>query len=419
MTTAVDCKRSLEIEIPLEEVERATQRATETLRQKARLPGFRPGKAPAGLVKSKFQAEIRQEVIEHLLPQAFRQRAEQDNLQIVGTPDITDLHFDPGQPIRFKAEFEIAPDFELGQYHGLPVKYAEPTVAEEDIDKRIESIRETKAEYVNIDPRPIENGDFVIVSLKTVAGVAEEIVQDELMLHVGDEETLPAFTENLLGASPEDRKEFDITYPDDYGQEKLAGKTVRFEMVPKVIRRKELPVLDDEFARDLGDYQALAELREAVRKAIFQEKQFSAQQDAKNALIDTLVDSHDFPVPETYVDRQIENQVRSRLSNLASQGVDPNSLKLDWAKVKESQQEKAQRNVKASLILEKIADREGIHATEEEVDREVQRFAKQEREPVAAVRAKLEKEGVLGRIASQLQTEKTVDLLFEKALKEA
>ncbi len=416
-TTATDCKRSLEIEIPIEEVERARERVTNSLKQRVRLPGFRPGKAPVSMIQSRFESEIRNEILETLLPQAFRERVQKDELKVVGTPDISDLKFESGQPIRFKAAFEIAPEFELAEYHGLPAKYEEPVVADEEVDKRIESMRESKAEYPNQDPRPIVEGDYILTHLKSIAGLAETIDQD-VQIAVGGTETLPAFNEALLGMSPDETKEIEVTYPEEY-EGPMAGKTVKFELTPKFVRKKELPVLDDEFARDLGDYQSLDELKDAVRKAIFQEKQYVAQQAAKEELIDRLVERNEFPVPEAYVDRQIENQVRMQLQNLAGEGVDPNQIKVDWAKVKEAQRDKALRNVRASLLLEKIAEKQGIGATKEEVDREVQRAARQEREAVAVTRAKLEKDGTLGRIAGHIQTEKTLQFLFDQASKQA
>lgn len=419
MSTATDCKRSLEFEIPLDKVEQAEEQVTENLKGRVRLPGFRPGKAPKSLIKSRFQSEIRSEVIETLVPKAFRERVTQEDLKVVGTPDITDLHFEPGEPIRFKAEFEIAPDIELGTYQGLTVQYVEPTVTDEEVDHRLETMRETKAEYVNVDPRAIENGDFVVAHLKSIGGLDEPVDQEDLQIEIGGADTLPAFTENLLGAQPGDTKEFDVVYPEDYGSERLAGKTVRFEMTPKVIRRKELPALDDEFARDLGDFQNLDDLKENVRKSIFHEKQQAAQHQAKEALIDKLVESHDFPVPETYVDYQIENQTRARLRELTGNEVDLSKLNLDWKEIKEKQRDKALRNVKAALLLDKIAEGEGIHATKEEVDHEVQHIARRQRDTVPAVRARLEKEGVLSRIADNIRTEKTMNFLFEHATKEA
>jgi trigger factor len=418
VSTAADCKRSLEVEIPLDEVNKARERVTNSIRQRVRLPGFRPGKAPVSMIQSRFESDIRTEVLELLLPQAFRERVLQADMKVVGQPDIADLQFEPGQPIRFKADFEVAPEFEIAEYHGLPVQYEEPTVDDEESTKRLDAMRESKAEYVNLDPRPAEKGDFVLVQLKSLSGLAEPIEQ-EVQIEVGAEETLAQFNEALLGASPGEAKEVDVTYPEDYGQEKLAGKTVRFQLELKFIRKKELPALDDEFARDLGDYQALDELREAVKKTIFHEKQYAVQQTAKEALIDKLLEANDFPIPEAYVDRQIENQVRMQLRELTGRGIDPSTLNLDWAKLKETQRDKAVRNVKASLLLEKISDKEGIHATKEEVDREVQRAARQEREAVAVTRAKLEKDGAIGRISGHIQSEKTLQFLFDQAQKHA
>lgn len=418
MSTVADCKRSLEIEIPLEEVEKTRERVTNSLKQRVRLPGFRPGKAPLALIKSRFESEIRTEILDVLLPEAFRKTVDAQGFKVVGRPDVSGLQFEPGQPIRFKAEFEVAPEFELDQYRGMPVKYEEPTVSEEDVDKRLEAMRENKAEYVNIDPRPIESGDYVLVHIKSLTGLAEAMDQD-VQIHVGAGDTLPGFNEALIGASPEELKQIDITYPEDYGQPNLAGKTVSFELIPKFLRRKDLPELDDEFAKDLGDFQTVSELRESVRKTIFREKQYAAQQAAKEELIDRLVEKHDFPIPEAYVDKQIETQVGAQLRELAGQGIDPRTLNLDWTKIKEKQREKALRSIRASLLLEKIAQAEGVTAGKDEVDREVQRIARQEQEAVPVTRARLEKEGILERIASHIQTEKTLQLLFEQAEKTA
>lgn len=419
MSTATDCKRSLDIEIPVEEVETAQDRVTQSLKQRVRLPGFRPGKAPVSLIKSRFESEIRSEVIESLVPAAFRKQVDKEELKVVGTPDISDLHFEAGEPIRFKAEFEVAPDVEVGEYRGLPVKYAEPTVSEEEVDQRLETMRESKADYVNVDPRPIETGDHILAHLRSVSGLEEPVDQDSLQIEVGGPDTLQAFTDHLIGAQPDETKEFDITYPEDYGSEKLAGKTVQFQLTPKVIRRKELPVLDDEFARDLGDYQSLTELRDAVHKTIFREKQAAAQHAAKEELIDRLVESHDFPIPEAYVDYQIENQTRARLREITGQDVDLAKLNLNWKDIKEKQRDKAVRSVKAALLLDRIADRESIHATNDEVDHELQHIARHEREPVPAVRNRLQKDGSLGRIADNIRSQKTLDFLFEQAKKEA
>ncbi len=420
MALVEGCKHSLEISVPVDEVESETGKVVSSFQAKAKLPGFRPGKAPASLIRKQFQGDIRQKVLENLIPRHLQKRGEEEDLHVVGRPDITKVKFDEGEPLEFTAELEVSPEIELKEYKDLTVPYNEPEVSDEDVAERVESIRERKAEYVNIDPRPLEDGDFALVSLATIGGVEGDAVkQDELMIEIGGAETVQGFTDGLRGASPGEDREFDVSYPEDYGQSKLAGRTVRFHSTVKGIRRKELPDLNDEFAKDLGDYQSLEELKEMIRKTIFSERQYEAQQDAKNKLVETLVDVHDFPVPEAYVDRQIQTRMEQLLRTMQSQGADIKNLKLDWQKVKESQRDKAVLEVKASLLLSKIADRESIAPTREEVDREVERIARQQREPLAAVRFRMEKDGSLNRIASHIQTDKTLNFLFEHARKVA
>ena len=416
MALVEGCKHTLEITVPAEEVEAETGLAVDKVRQRAKLPGFRPGKAPASIIRKQFASDIRKQVLESLIPKYLHKQFEADDLKVVSQPDITDVHLEPGEALRFKAEFEVAPDIELQDYKGLTTPYHDPEITEEDINKRIEELRQQKAEFVNEDPRPVQDGDFAVLSLESLGGVdGPPVKQEEMTLEVGGGDTLEGFTENLRGMHPGEEKEFEVIYPEDYGQAKLAGKTVRFRAHVKGIRRKELPELNDDFAQDLGDYRTLDELREAVRKSLFAQRQFEAQQEAKNKLVEKLVDMHEFPVPEAFVDRQIQNRVEQRLRALADQGLDPKSLNLDWKKLRESQRDKALREVKASLLLSRISEREAINATRDEVDKEVERLARQQREPFAAVRLRLEKDGTLGRIASHIQTEKTLDFLFEHA----
>src|SRR5580693_2790672 len=200
MALVEGCKHSLEISVPVVEVEKETERAVAEIQKKVKLPGFRPGKAPMGLVKQRFAGDIRQDVLEKLVPRFFRAAADQDHLEVVGQPNVTDVHFHAGEPLTFKAAFEVAPTFELGEYRGITVTYSEPEVTDADVAERLEQVRDQKAEYVNEDPRPLAEGDYAVVSLESLAGLAEKITQDELMLKLGDESTMAAFTENLRGA---------------------------------------------------------------------------------------------------------------------------------------------------------------------------------------------------------------------------
>jgi len=413
------CKHSLEISVPVETVDTETERVVSSFQHRAKLPGFRPGKAPAGLVRKQFEGDIRQQVIENLVPKFLDEELQKHDLKIVGTPDISDVHFHRGEPLRFKAEFEVFPEIELKEYQNLEVAYQDPQITDEDVAKRIEEIRDQKADYSNVDPRPVQDGDYAVVALESLSGVEQPVKQDEMMLNVGAGDTLPAFTENLRGMSPGEEKDFEVTYPEDYGQPKLAGRTIRFHVVVKGIRKKELPEVNDEFAKDLGDFRTVDELREALRKTMFAQREQEAQRAAKDKLVEKLVDAHEFPIPEAFVDRQVRNRIEQTLHSLAQEGVDASKIQLDWQKLKAAQRDKALREVKASLLLSRIAERETINATRDEVDKEVERLARQQREPFAAVRMRFEKDGTLGRIASHIQTEKTLNFLFEHAQKTA
>ena len=419
MALVEGCRHSVEISIPVSEVENESQRVTADVQKRAKLPGFRPGKAPTSIIRKQFSGDIRQQVLENLIPKALSKQFEADNVHPVDTPNVSDIHFHEGEPLRFKAEFEVIPEIELDDYKDVEVPYNDPEVTDEDVNTRIEELREQKAEYVNVDPRPLEDGDYAVLSLQSLSGVDEPVKQDEMVLEIGGSDTVEAFSENLRGAAPGDQKEFDVAYPEDYGAARLAGKTVHFSATVTGVRRKELPELNDEFAQDLGDFRNVDELRDAIRKNIFAQRQQEAQNQAKEKIVDALVDRHDFPVPEVFVDRQIKNRVEQSLRAMAGEGIDPRQLKLDWSKLKESQKDKALREVKASLLLSRISEREAIHPTNEEVDREVERFARQNREPVAAVRMRFEKDGTMNRIANNIRTEKTLSFLFEHARKTA
>ena len=414
------CKHALEISIPVHEVESETDRVVADVLKRAKLPGFRPGKVPVSLVKKQFASDIRKRVLEALIPKYLHKQFEAENLNAVGTPDIKDVHYHEGEPLTFKAEFEVVSPIELQEYKEVEVPYHDPEVTDEDVAKRVDELREQKAQYVNMDPRPLADGDYAVVALESLSGVeGEPVKQEEMVLEIGGADTFTAFTENLRGVTPGEEKEFEVTYPAEFGAKRLAGRTVRFHATLKGLRKKELPEANDEFAQDLGDYRNVDELREAIRKSMQAQRQYEAQQEATNRIVDKLVEAHDFPVPEVFVERQIRNRVEQSLRAMAAEGVDPNSIKLDWEKVRETQRDKAVREVKASLLLSRIAEREAIGATREEVDKEVERLARQQREPVAALQMKFEKDGTMGRIASHIQTEKTLSFLFEHARKTA
>ncbi|MFN7926016.1 MAG: trigger factor [Bryobacteraceae bacterium] len=421
MSETATCKRTLEFHVPAAEVAAEASRVLTELQKKVNLPGFRPGKVPVAVIKNKFPDAVRQEIMDSLIPKVFTERARKEDLKVIdGSPKVTDAHFHDGQDLHFKVDFEVSPEFDLGEYKGLTTPYEEPAVSDEDVEKRLDLVREEKADYVNIDPRPLENGDYAAVALRSIAGLeGKPMESNDMILHIGSDDTLPEFSAALPGLSPGDEKDIEVAYPENYGHERLAGKKVTFHVTVKAVRRKEIPEANDDFAADMGDFKSIEEYRQEIRRTLVREREYVAQQNAKGHLIDELVKGHEFPVPQAYVDRQIEMNLEGKLRELAGQGIDPRQLKIDWEAVRSAQGEQATKDVKASLILGKIAERESLYATNDEVDRELNRMARQLREPVAAVRMKFEKDGTLGRIANRISTEKVLNHLFENSRKVA
>jgi len=414
------CRHELEVTVPAETVEQETERVVTKIRNRARIPGFRPGKAPTSMVRVRFAEEIRREVIDTLIPRHLFEQLETEGLRPVGDPSVSDVSLEPGAPLSFKAEFEVLPQFELKEYRGLRVEYHEQEASEEEITEALERIREKHAVYRNLDPRPLADGDTAVLRLASVEappGVGP-IQRDEVHATMGGSDTLPEFSAALRGLSPGEGARLEVNYPKDYSEPKLAGQRVVYQADVLGLRSKELPELNDELAKDEGDFQNLEELRERVRAEIELAKRQEAQREAKSKLVDALVDTHDFPLPEGLVERQTNANIERGLRVMAQHGIDVAGLKMDWNKLQETEQPRTIREIKAGLILDRIAAEEHIRATSEEVDRQVQLYARQNSQPVAAARAKLAEQGALNRMGAQIRYDKTLQFLFEQARKE-
>ena len=418
MAEADTCRRELEFTVEWDEVEKDVAKVVNGFRRQARLPGFRPGKAPAALVRSRYWKDIKEEVLKNLLPRVFWDKAREEGLKVVGSPNLTDLHFENGEPVKFQTEFDIYPEFDLGEYRRIEVPYSEPEVFDDEVNLELEQLREQNASYRNLDPRPLADGDIAVLKLtgEPLDG-GPKVEQNEMMITIGEAETLPEFSENLRGKSLGDSAEFNVKYPDDYGNEKLAGKTLAFRAEVLEMREKELPELDDDFAQDAGNYSSLEELKNQIREAIGAHRRRTAEGAAKNKLVDALVERHRFPVPETMVDRQIATRAERQLRALEEQGVDSTKLDLDWRQVREREKPLAERDVRASLILERIADEEDIQVGSDELDEPIRQYAERQKKSVSAARAELVENGTLDRVRSQMRNDKTLDFLFDEAQK--
>ncbi len=413
------CQRELEIEIPAEVVEKETQRVTREFTRLARIPGFRPGKAPAELVRRRFWDDIKSEVLHSLIPSSLQNAFREGNLNPVGNPSIAELQFEPAKPLRFKASFEVLPEFTLGEFKGLSVEAAKVEVTDQDVERELERLREQAATYVPVEDRPAEDGDTVVASLVGVVTNAKEkrapLVLDEVEVHLGEEGTVEAFSQGLRGVRAEEERQFNAPYPDGYPDARLAGQTVAFTAQVKAVRRKQLPALDDEFAQQVGNYKTVQELTQKLRQDMQQAAARQEKELTQQRLLDELLSRHEFPLPEALVQHQIDMRLERRVRALVAQGIDPQQVQVDWAKVRRDQREGAIRDLKLGLLLERIAKVENLQSTEEEVASEIERLAQNSNQTPEAVRARLTKEQGLDRIESAIRSEKVIEFLHSQA----
>jgi trigger factor len=410
------CRRELELEIPAEDVSKATERVAKELARVARVPGFRPGKAPISLIKRRFADDIKGEVLQSLVPERVEKAVAEQKLSPVSQPQVDKLDFNEGQPLKFRAVFEVLPEFDLGTYKGLEIEMPQMDVTDEDVDKALEETRERAAAFAPVEGRAVENGDFAQLKLMgTPADGGEPINADSVLCHVGAEETMEPFNEALRGANIGDHKEFDVEYPADYPDEKLAGKKFHYAADVTGIKTKQLPELNDEFAKDVSDAATLEELKTKIRESLVHQRDHRQKDLQRERVITELVKLHDFPVPESLVESQMDVRLERMVRSLAQQGVDPRAVNLDWSALRGRQQDRAKDDVKAELIIDRIASTEKIDVTDEEVEHELQHLAGHSGESVEAIRARLTKQGALDRMKAKLRSDKTLDWLAQNA----
>ena len=417
MPAVESCKREIDIAVPWDDVRHESDRIIESFRRQARIPGFRPGKAPAAVVRSRYQKEIRQEIVEQLIPKFFHAEAVEKKYDIVGKPQFHDLEMEDGEPMTFRAEFEVVPEFELSDYRRLQVPYNEPEVSDEQLEAELEALRERHASFVNLDPRPLEDGDIAVLSLSSDPPDGPKIDEEDTTIALAEEGTLPEFTENLRGRSPGETADFEVNYPEEFGNKELAGKTVSFHATVKGVRKKEVPELDDDFAAELGDFQTIDQARSSLREQIGDSMRRQAIEAAKTKLLDQVVAAHDFPVPDSMTENQLMRRLEGRLGALQRQGVDIEKLDIDWRKVRDDERVPAERDVKGGLILERIARAESLKAAPEEIDEQVKAYATRNQLAVETARKKLAEDGTLDRLQTQVSRDKALSFLFDEAEK--
>ncbi|HEX5422662.1 MAG TPA: trigger factor [Candidatus Acidoferrales bacterium] len=421
--TEATCKREIELEIPAENVQKAEEKVARDIARVARVPGFRPGKAPVTLIRRRFAEDIRGEVMQSLVPEYLEKALDEKKLVPVTRPEVEKLEFKEGEPLKFRATFEVLPEFELGDYKNLDVKVEAVEVGDEQVDKTIDEIRDRMATFVPIEGRAAKDQDYAIIKLiGTPVGGGDPVQADGVLCHVGGEETLEAFTENLRGVNPGETKRFRAEYPKDYPDPKLQGKAYDYTVEVQGLKEKKLPEVNDEFAKDVASQSEpfngvtnVAELKQKIRADLDAAKDEQQASQAREKILELLVQRHDFPVPEALVESQMDTRLERVVRSLVAQGVDPRAVNVDWVSLRKRQQERALSDVKAELLLDRIATAENIDATDEDVDKEIAKLAERSGESATAIRARLTKQGAVDRMKSKLRSDKAIDLLYRTA----
>lgn len=411
------CKKSFDIEIPEDVVDHEITHIARHYMQKARVPGFRPGKAPMSVVKTRFRDEILSEMVQHLLPRYFSDAVKEKALDIVDAPEYDAIEYDNGKPLKFKAMFEVYPDLNVTNYKGIPATPVAVEIAEADVEATLKKLQEDMSELTPVeDDRAIQAGDFTDISFSgTETGAEQPLFTDKATVEVGGEQTLKEFTENLTGAKVNEEKSFAVTYRDDYPEKRLAGKTFNYSVKIEGLKTKKVPELNDEFAQSIGEYKTLEELRNKVRDDMQKHRENHANEELREKLLVWLEDNNDFEVPETLVERQIQIRMQRLVRDLSRQGINAQRLDVDWGKIQEDQRAQSVRDVKGSLMLDYVAEKEKIETTDADVDAEIDRIATEMKQAPEKVREILSKDNGLARLRGQIQNKKTLDFLQEHA----
>jgi len=412
----VSCRRELELEIPAEEVSKASEKVAKDFAKVARVPGFRPGKAPISLIKRRFAEDIKSEVLQNLVPVTVEKAVAEQKLNPVSQPQVDKLEFNEGQPVKFRASFDVLPEFTLANYKNLEIEMPEMNLTDEDVAKALAEMQQRAAAFTPVEGRTVQNDDFVQVKLHgTPEGGGDPLQAESVLCHVGAEETMEPFNENLRGANVGDHKDFDVDYPADYPDAKLAGKLFHYSVDVLGIKTKKLPEINDEFAKDVSDATSLDELKTKIRESLEHERDHRQKDLQREKVIGELVKLHDFPVPESLVEHQMDVRLERVVRSLAQQGVDPRAVNIDWVSLRRRQEDRAKEDVKAELVIDRIATEEKIDVTDEELDHEIEHMAGHSGESAEALRARLTKQGALDRMKAKLRSDKTIDWLAQNA----
>ncbi len=421
--------RTIEVTAPVEDVDKAYRKNVKQYAKVARIPGFRAGKVPESMIRSRFARELRQEVLDSLVSERFRQALEEQKINPVSQPQVSELLLAEGAPLKFKATFEVMPEINIDGYDSIKAERPDSTLTEDEYQSELANVLDHHATVEPVEEdRPLTDGDWAEIGFKgqlqelaqvvgeeTTPKPENEITGEDVLIEVGGKNTLQAFNEALRGAKVGQELSFEATYPAEFGDARLAGRTVAYDVTVKAIKKKTYPERDEEFAKQLGPYADWNDFETKLRDRIASRKKEALEGRARDILLEQIAARYNFPVPETFVQQQVDARLERGLRALAQQGMTADAMRqMDFSRMREAQRDTAVAEVKLSMILDKIAELEKIDVTDEEMERELLMLSIQSREPLDALHKRLSDDGSLGRIREQMRREKTGAALYEK-----
>jgi len=408
------CKRRLDVEETPEVVQQAWERAFTRVQREARLPGFRKGKVPRSMIKLHFSDDVRQEVARNLIPEVYRQALAETHLKPVEEPDLQEVTLEESSPLKFSAVIEVKPTIALGRYVGLEVKHAPKPFTESEVDEALGQLQEQHAEYRAVE-RPADPGDLVIVDYTLTPEGMEPRTETGYAFTIGSGAVLPEIDEAAIGLSAGGLRQTRVRFSDDHRNEALRGKPADASVRVTEVKEKVLPPLDDDFAKSVGEFETLDALRGEIRRGLEARREQENRRALENAVMDAALAEHPFEVPESLVLRQVGTQIEHMREHMRRQGVDPDKLPWDYPKMVEEMKPGAEKAVRRALLIEAIADKEGLQPSEADVDAEIEKIAQSSQRPAPAVRSMLERDGALDRLRLSLMETRTLDFLIGRA----
>jgi trigger factor len=408
-------RKSLTFEIEPEVVEKEIETRARDYARKVKLPGFRPGKVPPEVIKRRFRDAVLGDAAESIVSRVVFDELEGRGLRPLASPKVEDLKIDENQPMTFRAVFETLPLVEVPEYRGLQARLKKTELKEEDVDREIDQMRDEAARYDAVEDRPLQEGDHVVLDVKFTGADGRARHDENALVQVGAAENHRDLNAGLAGMTPGETRQIRVVLEEAQVSPPKAERATDYTVTLKAVKKKVVPAADDEFAKDLGEFASLAELRDAVRQRLQAAQDRRADREAKNALVEALVAQASFEVPDALVERHMTARTENAARGLALQGIDPSKVGLNWREYRDAQREEAVKAARADILLDEIARREHIEVPEAELDAEVARFAERVRKPKEAVRRQMEQEGDLSALRARIREEKTLDLLKANA----